>query len=1668
LSAPADTGGPLQWFINDRDAERRCAGLPPHVVGLITRGRYLMREHNPLYQTIAAAYTGFLEGRHMGIALHARHRIADEMEIVAITTGGPMPNSRDSVALFFEAHDAPSRSVTNPAGKSRVSTKNQLYELMAYPLLFPNAVGGWFCWHNDMTDLEGNAVPSLPSSTTGVAFTLHDYAKCSIYQRERDWGLIARLMQEWVLDQYSRIKQHDFEYQRTNRDIALRTSHLLHARDESRQLRLAAGRGRGRPPGAAPGRGRGGGHNLPQAAIVAGVYARGRGRGRGHVRGIAHAGDAPPINDEDAPAWHRAGTALGAGAPHSAVALPRRLAPGEGLRIIRRAPFQARIAAAAAGAGGDPSAPFDARGIGTGGHVLPASVAGGDAYQSALIEDGMALMEFYGKPTFWITMTGDRNWPEVTAAAAGTQHRADLLLRVFREKYRMLIAALRQGTVFGSRAVFILSVIEFQLRGIPHCHIAVRLAGAQPMTGEDMDKYVSAEVPDLSQCSNARYDLPCDPPCNICRLHRIVTRKMTHGCEEGRCYSADEKALAARQHRRPHCSKGFPFMPTEATTIDEHGYPIFRRRLLVGLDHMPLDHSLVVPHSPELCLLLNAHVCVSICATVIVIKYLRKYMCKGQDRMRICWVDDDGEEVPYTDEFLQFEYARAMSASEGMARATDIDINLTEPSCTRLDIHMPDEDSLAVHTAAVRTVGAAEAVLAAESDLTHYFQRPLGAPFDGLKYCEYYHNFMVHKGETVFDMSRINARVAAGDRRYQNRFLESGPRPQVVGQRRQVTICRIYRQHYGSGDVYYLRLLLLHRPARSFNELKTIDGFLHDTFQDAARALGLVHDENEGANVMLEMVNAYATPEELQRTFAILVLSGCNASPLFHAFLGPMARNFPGGEANPVSGAAMNDLLWALDALFTAEGRSTLAHFGLPPTSGPPRPRHAILQRAADRTPGGLLDRSLAQADFDAKYPTLSASQRQAVDFMMVAVPAYKANPLVRPPNSAIYVDGRSGRGKSRTLSTALAALRKDGFNIICLAHTALVASEFDRGTTNHKRFLLNITKDDTAVSVSNLTAESAGAQAIRDADGFLIDEVGQIDRREGDTMDYTVREICGIDAPWANKPLLTGGDLRQCTAIVRGGSRATIIAHNIRQCGWWNLLHRIELTIPFRDGGDPDHSAFVDEIGDGIRVDATDAVAANELEFGPAAAGPVRRDGPHYVTFPPGITTHTSVDSAVEWLLQMPLAAVRNPGGDLGDFFVDKAFIAPLNAEVDAINVAVQAHNPNPMLSYEAAEAPLEEHARHQFATPEFMSSVSTTDAPPHLLQIKAGDIVICLRNLSSFQGTLVNGTRLKVVAGLRHTLKLQILSGDNAGSIFFLPRISFTVTARGGLSFIRRQFPVRVCYACTIDKIQGRNLARVCLILLTAVFAHGQLYVALGRTSSRATLSVLVAEGSPAAEPGALIRTVNVVYQPLLGHGHVIPRRESAGITTSTTLGARVGTIGPTGDSYSGYRQALDERPDLTLLSPRMGGSLLRSTSRPDPVSRRLAAEGQHFLASGASSHAAALRASMRQETYSWAFCVIIKAALGIQAIFHEDVRHAVGDALFDAAIQTYSLDFIARNITIVTVPWQGAHLPSAYVDAQVQEQYLYPPSSTIPNQLFNDLCMRLQQIHDHALLE
>lgn len=50
-----------------------------------------------------------------------------------------------------------------------------------------------------------------------------------------------------------------------------------------------------------------------------------------------------------------------------------------------------------------------------------------------------------------------------------------------------------------------------------------------------------------------------------------------------------------------------------------------------------------------------------------------------------------------------------------------------------------------------------------------------------------------------------------------------------------------------------------------------------------------------------------------------------------------------------------------------------------------------------------------------------------------------------------------------------------------------------------------------------------------------------------------------------------------------------------------------------------------------------------------------------------------------------------------------------------------------------------------------------------------------------------------------------------------------------------IRKQFSIRLSYAMTINKSQGRTLNNIGIYLPKPIFCHGQFYVAVSKTTSR-----------------------------------------------------------------------------------------------------------------------------------------------------------------------------------------------------------------------------------------
>ena len=73
------------------------------------------------------------------------------------------------------------------------------------------------------------------------------------------------------------------------------------------------------------------------------------------------------------------------------------------------------------------------------------------------------------------------------------------------------------------------------------------------------------------------------------------------------------------------------------------------------------------------------------------------------------------------------------------------------------------------------------------------------------------------------------------------------------------------------------------------------------------------------------------------------------------------------------------------------------------------------------------------------------------------------------------------------------------------------------------------------------------------------------------------------------------------------------------------------------------------------------------------------------------------------------------------------------------------------------------------------------------------------------------------------------------------FIPRIDLE-TNESVLPFImkRRQFPIIVAFAITINKAQGQTYDTVGIYLPNTVFSHGQLYVALSRVQHRRNLKI------------------------------------------------------------------------------------------------------------------------------------------------------------------------------------------------------------------------------------
>ncbi|KAG5616607.1 hypothetical protein H5410_016431 [Solanum commersonii] len=209
--------------------------------------------------------------------------------------------------------------------------------------------------------------------------------------------------------------------------------------------------------------------------------------------------------------------------------------------------------------------------------------------------------------------------------------------------------------------------------------------------------------------------------------------------------------------------------------------------------------------------------------------------------------------------------------------------------------------------------------------------------------------------------------------------------------------------------------------------------------------------------------------------------------------------------------------------------------------------------------------------------------------------------------------------------------------------------------------------------------------------------------------------------------------------------------------------------------------------------------------------------------------------------------------------FITSRAILTTKNDFVDEINDMLISQFPNTEKVYIAIDETIDPKDQSEYE--DFLHTLNPTGLPPYKLTLKKNCPIMLLRNLNPCEG-LCNGTRLICNDFKPHVISATISSGDFKNTHVFIPRIPLMTSEdeKLPLPFKRTRFPVRLCFAMTINKAQGQTLDFVDINLREPVFSHGQLYVALSRATSSHSVKALIRP--PIIDENDDHSTYNVVY--------------------------------------------------------------------------------------------------------------------------------------------------------------------------------------------------------------
>ncbi|XP_022023686.1 uncharacterized protein LOC110923942 [Helianthus annuus] len=425
----------------------------------------------------------------------------------------------------------------------------------------------------------------------------------------------------------------------------------------------------------------------------------------------------------------------------------------------------------------------------------------------------------------------------------------------------------------------------------------------------------------------------------------------------------------------------------------------------------------------------------------------------------------------------------------------------------------------------------------------------------------------------------------------------------------------------------------------------------------------------------------------------------------------------------------------------------------------------------------------------------------------------------------------------SHDLDEVQAEFNRNGI-VLNVASSGIASLLLSRGRTSHSRFHIpiNLTED----SMCNIKPNSDIARLLKETQLIIWDEAPMVPKHAFEALDRTMTDVFSegrsirSDIPFGGKVIVFGGDLRQILPVIPNGTRQEIVSASLSSSYIWAKCRLLRLTKNMRltIGAESSNMKSIREFAKWI------------IDIGEGNVGD-DNDGDAIIEIPDDLLI-TDICNPIQSLIDFVYPSIIQQFRISG-FFPERAILAPKNEVVHEINDRLLSLFPGDAKEYLSSdsicqtEQILDSFQQSLYST-ENLNALKISGLPNHRLVLKVGVPVMLLRNIDQQKG-LCNGTRLQITFLGKRVIEAEVISGGNIGTRVFIPRINMIPSDKKiPFQFQRRQFPLSICFAMTINKSQGQSLSKVGLYLKDPVFTHGELYVALSRVKTREGVKILI----------------------------------------------------------------------------------------------------------------------------------------------------------------------------------------------------------------------------------